>query len=66
MNKTVIIAGVIVILAGIFWKYLIKIPLFRLPGDIIIDKPGFKMFIPVTSMIIISLVISFLFWLFRK
>jgi hypothetical protein len=37
-----------------------------LPGDIVVDKPNFKLFIPITSMIIISILLTLFFWLIRK
>jgi hypothetical protein len=42
------------------------LPLFHLPGDIVIDRPQFKFFFPLTSMLLISLVISILAWIFRR
>jgi len=66
MQKILIISGVVIILAGIFWPWLIKFPLGKLPGDIVIDKPNFRIYIPITTMIIISALISLIFWLFRK
>ncbi len=66
MNRTLIIIGVVVVLAGLFWKQLSGLPLFKLPGDIVIDRPGMKVFFPITTMIVISLVVSLLLWLFRR
>jgi hypothetical protein len=66
MQKTLIYAGLLLALAGLLWPWLSKLPFGRLPGDIIIDKPGFKVFFPLTSMILVSGLISFLLWLFRK
>ena len=37
-----------------------------LPGDIIVDRPGFKVFFPLTTMIVVSLVVSAILWLFRR
>ena len=51
MQKTLIIIGIAIVLAGLFWPWLIKLPFGRLPGDIVIDKPGFKLFFPITSML---------------
>jgi len=51
---------------GLLWPWLGKIPLGRLPGDIVIDRPGFRFYFPVTTMIVISLVLSLVMWLFRK
>jgi hypothetical protein len=45
---------------------LSKLPLFRLPGDFVVDRPGFKFFFPLTTMLIVSGVVSLILWLFRK
>ncbi len=66
MQKNLIYLGVAVILAGLFWPWLAKLHLGRLPGDIVIDRPGLKVYIPVTTMILVSLVVSLLAWLFKK
>lgn len=66
MQKTLIIAGGIIVVAGLLWPWLGKLPFGRLPGDIIIDKPGFKMFFPVTSMLLVSGLVTLILWLFRK
>lgn len=66
MQKTLVILGLAIILAGLFWPWLSKVPFGRLPGDIVIDKPGFKMFFPITSMLLVSGLISLIMWLFRK
>lgn len=66
MQKTLIVLGIAVILAGLFWPWLSKVPFGRLPGDIVIDKPGFKMFFPITSMLLVSGLISLIMWLFKK
>ncbi|MEJ2104901.1 MAG: DUF2905 domain-containing protein [Ignavibacteriaceae bacterium] len=66
MQRVLIIIGIIILLAGIFWPWLIKLPIGKLPGDIIIDKPNFKVYIPITTMIIISLLLTLILWLFKK
>lgn len=58
--------GVLLIVAGLLWPWLHKFGLFRLPGDIVIKREHFRFYFPLTSMIIISLVISLILWLFRK
>ena len=55
-----------IVLLGVAWPLIRKLPLFRLPGDIVIDRPGFKFFFPITSMLIISVVISIIAWLLRR
>ena len=66
MQKTLLIVGITIVLAGLLWPWLSKLPFGRLPGDIIIDKPGFKLFFPITSMLVVSGLISLILWLFKK
>jgi hypothetical protein len=66
MHKTLIIIGGVIIVIGLLWPWLIKLPLGRLPGDIIIDKPHLKIFIPITTMILISIIISVVLWILRR
>lgn len=66
MQKTLITIGAILILAGILWPWLTKSGLGRLPGDIVVERDNFRFYFPVTTAIIISLVLSLIFWLLRK
>ncbi len=66
MQKTLIILGIVLLVAGLLWPWLGKLPLGRLPGDILIDRPGFKLYLPITTMIVVSVVISIIAWFFRK
>jgi Protein of unknown function (DUF2905) len=43
-----------------------RMHLFHLPGDIVIDRPGFKFFFPITTMLIVSAVVSLIAWLMRR
>ncbi len=66
MQRNLVIIGLIIVAIGLLWPWLSKLPLGRLPGDIVIDRPGLKIFFPITTMILVSVVISVLMWLFRK
>jgi Protein of unknown function (DUF2905) len=66
MQRLLVILGALIVLAGLAWPWLSKLPLGRLPGDIIVNRPGFKFFFPITTMIIVSLVVSFILWLLRR
>ena len=66
MQRLLIAIGILLVVAGIAWPWLSKLPLGRLPGDIIIDRPGLKLFAPITTMIVLSLVLSLIVWLFRR
>lgn len=60
------IIGLMLVLTGLLWPWLGKIPFGHLPGDILIERPNFKIYIPITTMILISLALSILVWLFRR
>ena len=66
MQRSLIVLGVLVLIAGLTWPWLSRLPLGRLPGDFMIDRPGFKFFFPFTTMIIVSLVVSAILWLLRR
>ncbi len=66
MNRSLIGLGGVLILVGVLWPWIRKVSLFHLPGDVVIDRPGFKLFFPVTTMVIASAVLSLLAWLMRR
>ena len=66
MAKWLIIIGIVCILIGAGWPWLAKMGLGHLPGDIHMERKGFSFYFPITTSIIVSLVLSFLFWIFRK
>jgi hypothetical protein len=66
MQRALVVAGLVILAIGLLWPWLGKLPLGRLPGDLVIDRPGFRLFVPFTTMIVVSLLLSLLFWLFRR
>lgn len=66
MRNILIVAGALILAAGLLWPWLVKLHLGRLPGDILINRPHLKVYIPITTMIIISVLISILLRIFRK
>lgn len=64
--KLLIFAGIALILIGVVWNFAGKyLPLGKLPGDIVIDKPGFKAYFPIGTSIAISVVISLIYILYK-
>ncbi|MEO5601202.1 MAG: DUF2905 family protein [Cyclobacteriaceae bacterium] len=67
MGKILIVAGIIIIVAGILLQFSHKLPfLGKLPGDIVIDRGNFKMFFPITTSILISILISIILFLVNR
>ena len=67
LGKMLILVGVFIILAGLFLLIGEKIPwVGRLPGDIIIRRKNFTFYFPIVTSILISIVLTLFFMLFRK
>jgi len=65
-GKILIIAGIILVITGIFMVFGKNIPLFRLPGDIRIEKENFSFYLPVTTSLLLRVIISVIFFLAGK
>lgn len=65
-GKWLIVIGGLIVLIGLLWPWLGKIPWGRLPGDIVIERENARFYFPITTMIIISVVISIILALFRR
>ena len=66
MARWLIILGVVLIVAGLIWPWLTKLGLGRLPGDIVIERDNFRAYIPITTSIVISVVLSLILWLLNR
>jgi hypothetical protein len=66
MNRTLIVLGASLLILGLGWSWFRQLPLFRLPGDIVIERPGVRFFFPITTMLLISALISLLTWVLRR
>jgi uncharacterized membrane protein YkgB len=67
MGKMLILLGVFIILIGLLLLIGEKIPwIGRLPGDIIIRRKNFTFYFPIVTSIIVSIVLTLLFWALRK
>ena len=66
MGKTLIIIGIILVCVGLLWPVIGKLPLGRLPGDIIVRRENFNFYFPLVSGIVVSLIVTIVLWLFKK
>ena len=66
MQRTLVIIGLVLLVTGLLWPWITKLGLGRLPGDIVIEREHTRIYIPITTSILISLVISAILWVFRK
>lgn len=66
MSRSLIILGVVLVVLGLVWPWLARLGFGRLPGDMVIEHAGFRLYIPITSSILVSLVLTIVLLLFRK
>jgi hypothetical protein len=66
MGRFLVIAGIILVAAGLLWPYLARLGLGRLPGDIAIRGEHGGFYFPIVTCLVVSLVLSLIFWLAGK
>jgi len=70
MRPLLIALGLVLLAAGLLWPWLGRLGLGHLPGDFRITRPGFSLFAPLGSSLVISVVLSLLLtvvaWLLRR
>ena len=63
MARFLILLGILLVLIGLLWEPLTRLGLGRLPGDIVIERGNTTIYIPITTSILISILLSAVLWL---
>ena len=67
LGKTLIVAGLLLVAVGLFLTFGGKLNFIgKLPGDIRIERDNFSFFFPLGTCLLVSLLLSLVFWLFRR
>ncbi len=66
MQKLLIIAGIALVALGLLWPLLAKLGLGRLPGDIVVEREGFRLYVPIVTSLVISAVLTLVLWLINR
>ena len=66
VGRAIIYLGVALIVIGALWLLAEKLGFGRMPGDIVVRRKNFTLYVPIVSSIVLSIVISLLLRLFRK
>ncbi len=66
MSRFLIVLGLVILGLGVLWPVLIRLGLGRLPGDIVIQRGNFSFYFPLATCIIVSVLLSVVFWLFNR
>ena len=63
MGKWLIVAGIIITLLGALTMLLSRIGLFKLPGDLEFGSKSWRVYIPIASCILLSILLTLILWL---
>lgn len=67
MGKLLIIVGIAFIVTGLIITFIPRLPLpGKLPGDVVIEKENFKLFFPITTCILVSIIVSLIFYFINR
>ena len=66
VGRALILVGAVLVVLGLILCAAPSLPLGRLPGDVRIERPGLRVYLPITSSMLVSLVLTAVFWLFAK
>jgi len=66
VSRILVGAGVLLIAIGLLWPVIARLGLGRLPGDIVIEREGVRIYIPLVTGLILSAILSAAFWFFRR
>ena len=66
MQRSLIIVGLALVVAGVAWPWLRGLRPGRLPGDFVFQVGGVTIYFPLATMLLVSLVLSLLAWFWRR
>ena len=66
MARFLVLLGLVLVGLGLLWPLIQKSGLGRLPGDIVLRRDHFHFYFPLAPSLLVSLVLSLLWWLFRR
>jgi len=66
IGKTLIVIGIVLIGAGLLWLAGSRLGLGRLPGDIVIERENFRLYLPLGTCLLLSVLLSAVFWIIGR
>lgn len=66
MSRFLVVLGLLIVAIGLLWPILTRLGLGRLPGDIVIQRGSFSFYFPLATCIIVSILLSAVFWLSNR
>ena len=66
MRRLLLVLGVLCLALAALWPWITRLPLGRLPGDLVLERPGLRVYVPWVTMLLVSVVLSVLLRWFRR
>jgi hypothetical protein len=66
MTRFLVVLGIVLVLAGLLWPFIQRLGLGRLPGDIVIEREHFRLYVPLATSLLVSAVVSLILWLLNR
>mgnify|MGYP000722297344 CR=1 FL=1 len=65
-SKLLVVLGLVLVAVGLLWPFISKLGLGRLPGDIVIERGNFRLYIPLVTSLLVGAVLSLILWLINR
>lgn len=65
-QKLLIVFGIVLVAVGILWPLIAKLGLGRLPGDLVIERENFRLYVPIMTSLLVSVVFTLILWLLNR
>jgi Protein of unknown function (DUF2905) len=66
MARSLIVLGLVILVAGLLWPYLSQIGLGRLPGDLVIERRNVTIYLPLMTCLLLSVLFSLALWVINR
>jgi hypothetical protein len=66
IGKTLVVIGIVLLAAGLLWIGGARLGLGHLPGDVTIERENCRLYIPLGTSVLTSIVLSLIFWLLSR
>ncbi|TMK52418.1 MAG: DUF2905 domain-containing protein [Alphaproteobacteria bacterium] len=66
MARLLVVVGLLLVALGLLWPMIDKVGLGRLPGDIMIERGNFRLYIPLATSLVVSVILSLILWIANR
>jgi len=64
--RLLVVVGLLLVALGLLWPMIDKVGLGRLPGDIMIERGNFRLYIPLATSLVVSVILSLILWIANR